>query len=156
MSSRYVLHEVCRGQYRFTLTSHKGQVLLTSGLFMDKESALQKIIVTRHLARNSKNYGLLTAEDGGLYFAVVTRKGEALAFSAIYPDAEGRQAAINLVKGNTRGARLEDLTQDTAYQQESPVPSNRFAAVHVWNHESLPTPVSTQEEAGKTVTGALI
>ena len=98
MSSRYVLHEVCRGQYRFTLTSHKGQVLLTSGLFMDKESALRAINTIRHLARNSKNYDLRVAEDGGRYFMVVTRKGEALAYSATYPDAEGRQAAINLVK----------------------------------------------------------
>ena len=124
MASRYVLHEVCKGQYRFTLTSHKGQVLLTSGLYMDKDSALCKIQIIRYLARNSKNFDLLTAEDGGRYFVVVTRKGEALASSATYPNAEGRQAAIDLVKGNTRGARLEDLTQDPGCKQEG----RRFSA----------------------------
>lgn len=131
MSSRYVLQEVCRGQYRFTLTSHRGQVLLTSGLYMDKDSALRKISTTHSLARNSRNYDFLTAEDGRRYFMVVTQKGEALAYSACYPDAESLQAAINLVKGNNRGARLEYLTQHPAYQQERPVPSGRFAGVHV-------------------------
>ena len=129
MASGYVLHEVCRGQYRFTLTSRTGQLLLTSGLYMDKESALRKIDTTRQLARNSTNYDLLTAEGGGLYFVVVTRKGEVLAYSATYPNAEERQTAINLVKSNNRGARLEDLTQDLAGKQEGLVPSGRFAAV---------------------------
>jgi uncharacterized protein YegP (UPF0339 family) len=128
MSSKYVLHEVCRGQYRFTLTSHRGQVLLTSGLYMDQDTALRKINATRHWARKSENYDLLTAEDGGRYFTVVTRKGEALAYSAAYPDAESRQAAINLVKSNNRGARLTILTQDLACTQERPVASGRFAA----------------------------
>jgi uncharacterized protein YegP (UPF0339 family) len=128
MASRYVLYEVYKGQYRFTLTSHRGQVLLTSGLYMDKDSALRKINAIRHLARKSTNYELLTAEDGGRYFMVVSRKGEALAYSATYPDAEGRQTAINLVKQNNRGARLEILTQDLACKQERPVPSGRFVA----------------------------
>lgn len=149
MASRYVLHEVCRGQYRFTLTSHKGQVLLTSVLFMDKESALHEILVTRRLAHNSRNFVFLNAEGGGCYFTVITRKGQTLAYSAIYPDAEGRQIAINLVKGNTRGARLEDLTQAPAYQQESPAPLVWFAAAQVWNQESLPIPVSALEETEK-------
>ncbi len=127
MSSRYVLHEVSRGQYRFTLTSHTGQVLLTSGLHMDKESALRKIGITRCLARNSRNYELCKAENGSSYFLVRTAQGETLAYSACYPDAESLQAAINLVKSNTRGARLEDLAQDEASRQERPFPSGRFA-----------------------------
>ena len=98
---------------------------------MDKESALRKIGSTHHLARNSKNYALFKAEDGGLYFMIVTQNGEALAYSATYPDAEGRQAAINLVKRYNRGARLEDLTQDPEVQPERPVLSGRFAGVHV-------------------------
>jgi uncharacterized protein YegP (UPF0339 family) len=141
MSSRYVLHEVCKGQYRFTLTSHRGQVLLTSGLFMDKESALRKIDTTRHLARNSKNYEFHTAEQGSSYFLVKTAKGEALVYSACYPDAESLQTALHLAKSNTRGARLEDLTQELAYQQERPVPSGRFAGAYLTqteNHERLP------------------
>lgn len=104
---------------------------MTSGLFMDKESALRKINTTRHLARKNKNYELRTAEDGSSYFHVKTAKGEALVYSARYPDVESLQTAINLVKSNNRGARLEDLTQDPAYLQERPVPSGRFAAVYV-------------------------
>lgn len=157
VSSRYVLHEVCRGQYRFTLTSHRGQVLLTSGLYMDKESALRKINATRRLARNARNYDLLTAEDEGRYFTVVTRKGETLAYSAIYPNAEGRQAAINLVKANTRGARLEDLTQGLADQQERPVPSGRFAGMYVYLHPQQGSELahSTRQGAENIVAGAL-
>lgn len=127
MSSRYVLHEVCRGQYRFTLTTHTGQVLLTSGLLMDKESALRKIDITRRLARNTKNYELCTAENGSSYFLVRTAQGETLVYSACYPDAESLQAAINLVKSNTRGSRLEDLSQADANRQQQVIPSGRFA-----------------------------
>lgn len=127
MSSRYVLHEVSRGQYRFTLSTHTGQVLLTSGLLMDRESALRKINITRRLARNSRNYELCTAGDGSSYFLVRTAQGETLVSSACYPDAESLQAAINLVKSNTRGARFEDLSQAEANGQERPVSSGRFA-----------------------------
>ena len=138
MSSRYVLREVCRGQYRFTLVTHGGQVLLNSGLYMDKDSALRKINATRSLARSSRNYDLLTAQDGGRYFMVVTRKGEALACSATYPDAESRQAVINLVKANSRGARLEILTQNPAREQERPIPSGRFAARYPQSNKPSP------------------
>lgn len=94
---------------------------------MDKESALRKIGITRCLARNSRNYELCKAENGSSYFLVRTAQGETLAYSACYPDAESLQAAINLVKSNTRGARLEDLAQDEASRQERPFPSGRFA-----------------------------
>jgi uncharacterized protein YegP (UPF0339 family) len=67
MSSRYVLREVCGDQYRFTLVTHGGRVLLTSGLYMDEDSAMRKINATRSLARNSRNYDLLTAEDATLW-----------------------------------------------------------------------------------------
>ena len=129
MASRFVLHEVCRGQYRFTLVSHKGQVLLTSGLFLDKESALRKILITRHFARRSKHYVRCTAGDGSFYFLVKTLRGEALAYSAFYPDAESMQTALYLAAGSTPGARFEDRTQDPA-GEERPVASGRFAALH--------------------------
>jgi uncharacterized protein YegP (UPF0339 family) len=94
---------------------------------LDKESALRKIDITRRLAHNSRNYELCTAENGSSYFLVRTAQGETLVYSAPYPDAESLQAAINLVKSNTRGARLEDLSQADAIRQERAVPSGRFA-----------------------------
>ena len=127
MSSKYVLSEVREGQFCFKLISTCGQELLTSSLFPDKDTALRKIGATNSLLRNAKNYRLLADQDGGLYFTVVTRKGETLAYSATFLDAEGRQAAMSLAKRYNHGARLEDRTSSAVRKPERPDSSGKFA-----------------------------
>jgi uncharacterized protein len=112
MSARYILQQIEKGQFRFNLTTHSGQVLLTSRVYTDKDSALRNISATRQLAHNEKNYELLVAENGQSYFIVRNARGEVLGQSEMYPDPASMRTAINRVKGNTRGARLEDLTKD--------------------------------------------
>ena len=110
MSSRYVLHRNCKGNYHFTLITHSGQVLLTSGVYTDKERALRAILSARTLAHHIRNYQIFTEEDGESFFFIRSKKGEVLAESETFPDVERLRNGINLVKGNTRGARLEDQT----------------------------------------------
>ena len=114
MSAAYVLQQDGNGSFIFHLRTHSGQVLLTSGVYAEKAGALRALDAARHLAGKEKNYLFLTEEDGQQYFLVRDKKGEVLAQSNMYPDPESLRTAINLVKGNTHGARLEDQTQNPA------------------------------------------
>ena len=110
MSPKFILHNVGRDQFLFTLTTHAGQVLLTSGSFIGKENVLRKIDATRNLAKNWRNYEVMTGNSGTSYFVIKTSKGEALAYSEDFPDEASLRSGMNLAKGNSHGAQLEDLT----------------------------------------------
>lgn len=110
MSARYVIHRVNRDNYYFTLVTHSGQVLLTSGVYTDKDRALRATNSARYLARQTENYQIFTEEDGGCYFLLGNARTGVLAESEPFPDRESLQHAIHLVKRNTNGARLEDTT----------------------------------------------
>ena len=114
MSAAYVLQQDGNGSFIFHLRTHSGQVLLTSGVYAEKAGALSALDAARHFAGKEKNYQFLTAQDGQHCFLVRNTKGEVLAQSNLCPDPESLRTAINLVKGNTRGARLEDQTKDPA------------------------------------------
>ena len=110
MSSRYVLHQNVKGNYYFTLVTHSGQVLLTSGVYTEKDRALRSISQARQRARHKENFQIVTEEDGNSYFLLSNDTYEVLAESEIFADRESLQKGIYLVKGNTHGARLEDTT----------------------------------------------
>ena len=110
MSARYILREDEDGQFRFSLTTHSGQVLLTSAVYRDKDSALRAIDSARRLAHNERNYQLLTAEDELSYFVIKNSRQQVIGQSDMYTNTESLRQAMMAVKGITRGARLEDLT----------------------------------------------
>lgn len=121
MSARYVLQQEGKDQYRFTLVMHSGQVLLTSGLYTDKDTAVRHISAARSLARRRENYELHTADDGQFYFVLKNNRRGMLGQSGMFPDAESAEKAINAARGHTHGARLEDLTKDLDKKQHRPV-----------------------------------
>jgi uncharacterized protein YegP (UPF0339 family) len=110
MASRYVLHQNLKGSYYFTLVTHSGQVLLTSGVYSEKDRALRSISLARHRARHKENFQIITEEDGKSYFVLSNDTYDVLAESELFTDRESLQKGIYLVKGNTHGARLEDTT----------------------------------------------
>jgi uncharacterized protein YegP (UPF0339 family) len=61
MSARYVLKQEDKGQYRFTLITHSGQVLLTSDIYTDKDLAMRHISAARSFVRRGSHYEFLTS-----------------------------------------------------------------------------------------------
>ena len=112
MSSRYVLKRRGDGKFTFTLQKHSGEVLLTSQVYNDKDSALRAIDTARRLAQREDNYELLRTDIGRIYFVLKNTRGEVIGKSREYIDAESSRQAINQAKANTRGARLEDLADE--------------------------------------------
>jgi uncharacterized protein YegP (UPF0339 family) len=122
MSARYILQQEGQDGYRFTLVTHGGEVLLTSGLYTDKDTALRHISAARSLARRRDNYELLTADDGQFYFVLRhARKGMMLGQSGKFPDAAEAEKGINAARARTYGARLEDQAPEPKKKQERPV-----------------------------------
>ena len=121
MSARYVLQQDGKDGYRFTLVTHGGEVLMTSGPYTDKDTALRHISAARTLARRRENYEVLPTDDGQFYFVLKPARKGLLAQSGMFPDAEAAARGINVARGQTHGARLEDLTEDLKKKQERPV-----------------------------------
>lgn len=121
MTAKFILREHGQGRYLIIFQTHSGQVLLTNEVHTDTDSALRGIDSLRHSARHAGNYETRTAENGELYFVVRNARGNVLGLSGMYPDAESLQKGIHLVKGNARGARLEDLTRKPAPARPRPV-----------------------------------
>lgn len=109
MAAKFVLQQHGKDRYLILFQSHSGQVLLTSEVRY-KDVALRQIDATRVLARNKQNFELRTAEDGCSYFLIRNARGEVLALSDMYPDAETMLQGVHLVRSIARGAKLEDRT----------------------------------------------
>ena len=121
MTSKFILREHGQGRYFIIFQTHSGQVLLTNEGHTDKDSALRSLESMRHSARHADNYETRTAENGEVYFVVKNARGKVLGLSEMYPDVESLQKGIHLVKGNARGARLEDLTKKVLPERPRPV-----------------------------------
>jgi uncharacterized protein YegP (UPF0339 family) len=121
MSARDILQQEGQDGYRFTLVTHGGEVLLTSGLYTDKDTALRHISAARNLARRRGNYELLTADDGQVYFVLKNNRRGMLGQGGMFPDVASAEKGINAVRAHTYGARLEDQAPDPKKEQERSV-----------------------------------
>ena len=71
MSARYVLQQDGKDGYRFTLVTHGGEVLMTSGLYTVKDTALRHISAARTLARRRETGSVQTLTSGTLASAKI-------------------------------------------------------------------------------------
>jgi uncharacterized protein YegP (UPF0339 family) len=114
MAATFTLSKTGEGRFVFEFKTHSGDILMTSGTYLDKGNAIRGTDAARHLAHNARNYDICTAGDGQSYFVVKNARGEAILHSEIYPGREAAREVIAQVKGKACGARLEDLTDPHA------------------------------------------
>ena len=119
MSAEFVLRQGKDGTFVFVFQTQTGQVLLTSGEYSDKDIALRQLHSARHMARKERNYELRTADEGGFYFVVKNRSNQVLRQSQMYLDAGSRQEGMNLTRGCSHGARVENLVKEPARERSN-------------------------------------
>ena len=113
MTATYVLNRNGAGKYVFTFKTHDGQELLTSQAYADKDRALRAIDAARVLARRARNYEICTAEGGQAYYVLKHARWGVIGQSEMYPDSESVLEGITVARAKTRGAQLEDLTDNS-------------------------------------------
>jgi len=111
MASKFVLNEMMKGTFQFTLYAPDDQLLLTSPFFTDKERALNRINAVRTLARRDRNIVVSATADGRFYILLMDNKGVILGKSGTFIDEQSLQKGIDSLKRSANASRLLDLTQ---------------------------------------------
>jgi uncharacterized protein YegP (UPF0339 family) len=100
------------GQFMFNLKAGNGEVILTSELYKQKQSAIDGIESVKANAGDDTRYERRTAKNGQAFFVLTATNGHIIAESETYSSVSAMENGIHSVKRNATGATIEDNTQD--------------------------------------------
>jgi uncharacterized protein YegP (UPF0339 family) len=105
-----VLRQYGKENFVFTLTTSDKEVIFTSQVYPDKDSALRGIGSVRGNVRKKDRYLLRTAVNGQHFFVLESTNQGVLGQSRLYEDPESLQQGLAMFKRSTLAAKLEDWT----------------------------------------------
>lgn len=97
-------------RFYFSLAAVNGQLVLQSGLYVEKRSAENAIQSVRRNAVRPEQFVRGQAENGHYYFELKSGSGSVIAISQQYYSEEARDNGLAVVKLNAPEAELVDLT----------------------------------------------
>lgn len=110
MSAKFDLKQGGSGQFMFNLKAVNGEVILTSELYKQKESAIAGIESVKANAGEDTRYQRKTAKNGQPYFVLTATNGQVIGMSEMYSSVAAMESGIQSVKKNGPVAGIEDST----------------------------------------------
>ena len=110
MAAKFELKNGGNGQYMFNLKAGNGEVILTSELYKEKQSASSGIESVKVNAADDARYERKTAKNGQAYFVLKATNGQTIGKSEMYSTVAAMENGIASVKKNGPVARIEDST----------------------------------------------
>jgi len=110
MSAKFELKQGGSGQFMFNLKAGNGEVILTSELYHQKESALGGIESVKKNAPGDARYERKTAKNGEPFFVLTATNGQTIGKSEMYSSASAMEHGIESVKKNAPSAEVHDAT----------------------------------------------
>jgi hypothetical protein len=110
MSAKFDLKQSGSGQFMFNLKAVNGEVILTSELYKQKQSAIVGIESVKANAGDDTRYERKTAKNGQPYFVLTATNGEVIGKSEMYSSVSAMENGIQSVKKNGPVAAIEDST----------------------------------------------
>jgi uncharacterized protein YegP (UPF0339 family) len=110
MPGQFEIKKSNNGQFMFNLKAGNHEVILTSELYKEKESATSGVESVRANALDDKRYERKTAKDGSPFFVLKAGNGEVIGKSEMYRSATAMENGIESVKKNALTATVHDLT----------------------------------------------
>jgi hypothetical protein len=111
MAGTFELKQSSNGQFMFNLKAANGQVILTSELYRDKDSAQNGIESVKKHAGDEANYERKTSGKGEPYFVLKAANGQVIGLSEMYSSTSALENGIASVKANAPDATVTDLTR---------------------------------------------
>lgn len=114
---KYVITKNAKGKYHFDLLNNKGEVILSSQMYMARKGALKGIRSTAKNAKKApvedqtakvvKEYGipkfvLSKGKDKKFHFELIANNGKAIGTSKAYAKVASAKAGIKAVKANSK------------------------------------------------------
>ena len=112
MAAKFDLKQGGSGQFMFNLKAGNGEVILTSELYNQKQSAIAGIDSVKVNASDDTRYERKTAKNGQPFFVLTATNGQVIGKSEMYSSASAMENGIQSVKKNGPVAVIEDSTKE--------------------------------------------
>jgi uncharacterized protein len=112
MAATFDLKQGGSGQFMFNLKAGNGEVILTSELYKQKQSAIAGIDSVKANAGDDARYERKTAKNGQPYFVLTATNGQIIGKSEMYSSISAMENGIQSVKENGPEAAIEDSTKE--------------------------------------------
>jgi uncharacterized protein YegP (UPF0339 family) len=96
----------------FNLKAGNGEVILTSELYRQKQSAIVGIDSVKANAGDDTRYERKTAKDGQAFFVLMATNGQIIGKSEMYSSASAMENGIQSAKKNGPVATIQDTTKE--------------------------------------------
>lgn len=110
MPGTFVIEQSRNGKFKFNLRAGNNQVILTSGMYEAKASALNGVESVRKNVADDSRFTRKTAKDGSAYFVLTAANAEVIGKSEMYASKSSMENGIRSVKTNAASAKLIDRT----------------------------------------------
>jgi uncharacterized protein YegP (UPF0339 family) len=111
MPATFELKTNDENQYFFNFLNSKGELILMSGAYDNKEEAMQAIKEVRTGSLMSNQIAASKAPEGNTFFVIKDSTGAIIVKSALYNSAMMFDNALHNVKDNACVAEIVDLTE---------------------------------------------
>ena len=111
MAAKFDLKQGGSGQFMFNLKAANGEVILTSELYKQKQSAIVGIDSVKDNAGDDTRYERKTAKNGQPFFVLTATNGQIIGKSEMYSSVSAMENGIESVKKNGPVAEVEDSTE---------------------------------------------
>jgi uncharacterized protein len=112
MAATFDLKQGGSGQFMFNLKAANGEVILTSELYKQKQSAIAGIDSVKVNAGDDTRYERKTAKNGQPFFVLTATNGQIIGKSEMYSSVSAMENGIQSVKKNGPVAAIEDSTKE--------------------------------------------
>ncbi len=112
MAGTFDLKQGGSGQFMFNLKAGNGEVILTSELYKQKQSAIAGIDSVKANAGDDTRYERKTAKNGQPFFVLTATNGQIIGKSEMYSSVSAMENGIQSVKNNGPVATIEDSTNE--------------------------------------------
>ena len=109
MAGKFEVKKSTNGQFMFNLKAGNHEVILTSELYHEKQSARNGIESVRANAMDDTRYERKNAKNGSPFFVLRAANGEVIGKSEMYSSATAMENGIESVKKNALMATIQDL-----------------------------------------------
>ena len=111
MAAKFDLKQGGSGQFMFNLKAGNGEVILTSELYKEKQSAIAGIDSVKANAGDDARYERKMAKNGQAFFVLTATNGQMIGKSEMYSSVSAMENGIQSVKKNGPAAAIEDNTK---------------------------------------------
>jgi uncharacterized protein YegP (UPF0339 family) len=112
MAAKFDLKQGGSGQFMFNLKAANGEVILTSELYKQKQSAIVGIDSVKDNAGDDTRYERKTAKNGQAFFVLTATNGQIIGKSEMYSSVSAMENGIQSVKKNGPVATIQDSTKE--------------------------------------------